>query len=159
MIQASPAGEPSPTAATIAQKIEIEFEGRKLQLQPLDTTDYARIGEHIVAKRPNLLKLGAEAMSAAPEEMRSWMWSDVLRESKASATITTAEVLEYISTSIEGMGYAVWLQLEKAYPGEFDIKAAYRVLESVLKQGLAGLTELARQVAASRTEPEQQPAA
>ena len=81
-------------------------------LKPLTLRDFGTIEQHLLSKRPNVLKQVAEAAKDLPDSMAKALIDRAYDDMKAGNTVSSQEVAAYMDT-FDGIAFTIWISLRK----------------------------------------------
>lgn len=94
--------------------VVIRLAGKDYKMSPLTLRDFGTIEQHLLTKRPNILKEVAAACSDLPEDIAKQLMDRAYEDAKKGNTIPAAEVAEWVD-SFDGMCFSIWLSLSKEH--------------------------------------------
>ena len=118
---------------------EVEIDGRKYQLRPLNRSDWGLIEGRIKAGRADPIEVATRLAKDAPESVARSLYERAYDDAMKSKVVSAAE-LDTWRFSLDGMVFQFYLQVHKEHP-EVDEDKASELLEQYGQEHLKRITE------------------
>lgn len=105
----------------------IEWQGRTYKFGPLLIEDLGTVEHHLLGKKKNPIQEVMPFLEGLPPEMAEKLLHQAYNDARKINTISPEEMSAWLST-IEGIGYTVWLCLERNHKGEFTVEQVIQML-------------------------------
>lgn len=105
-------------------------------MNPLALRDYGVLENHLLAKkRAECLSALGIAWNSLPKELADRAYKDAMEQQKSIKTIDPKELSQWIDTH-EGAGLALWIVLDRRYPGRFTRDQITGWFDDIKKQAM-----------------------
>ena len=124
--------------------VVVRLGGRDYKMAALTLRDFGTIEQHLLARRPNILKVVAESCADLPPETAKVMMEKAYDDMKKGNTIPATEIAEWVDT-FEGMVFSIWLSLQKEH-AELSLDDVMTLMSAMSEEeveGLKGLRDIA----------------
>ena len=120
--------------------VVMKLGGKDYKMSALTLRDFGTIEQHLLRKRPNVLKVVGEAVKDLPAEHAKLLLDKAYEDMKRGNTIPATEVAEWVDT-FEGMVFSVWLAISKNHP-ELALDDVMDIMSSMTEEEMEELKEL-----------------